>query len=189
MTKPKPPTNSPAFILYGLDANGQPRAASFSADQADLVTKAAESLKLKVVRIETPEQIELARELPPGQILAPGKGVVPTVRKELFDKLAGLRSPSPKRRRRPRRARHVLSVGCPPWRQTASEAPKPKRPPTNWAEIDVGDLVLAEDPERLVRGRGPRTDRRRRVQASVSGLSRRRRRGSPPQRLGLLSPA
>ena len=28
---------------------------------------------------------------------------------------------------------------------TASNQPQPKRPPASWAEIDVGDLVLAEN--------------------------------------------
>jgi hypothetical protein len=62
----------------------------FNAAQADLAKKAAESLELQVLRIETAEQIELARQLPSGEILAPGRGTVPVVRKELFDKLLAL---------------------------------------------------------------------------------------------------
>jgi hypothetical protein len=56
MTKPKSETSLPVLILYGLDANGQPRAAGFDAAQAGLAIKAAESLKLNVLRIETPDQ-------------------------------------------------------------------------------------------------------------------------------------
>ena len=90
MTKPKSATSPPVLILYGLDTDGRPRAAVFNAAQADLATKAAESLELQVLRIETVEQIELARQLPSGEILAPGRGNVPVVRKELFDKLLAL---------------------------------------------------------------------------------------------------
>ena len=90
MTKPKSATSPPILILYGLDTDGRPRAAVFNAAQADLATKAAESLELQVLRIETAEQIDLARQVPSGEILAPGRGNVPVVRKELFDKLLAL---------------------------------------------------------------------------------------------------
>jgi hypothetical protein len=52
--------------------------------------KAAESLELQVLRIETAEQIELARQLPSGEIRVPGRGNMPVVRQELLDKLLAL---------------------------------------------------------------------------------------------------
>jgi hypothetical protein len=55
-----------------------------------LAKKAAESLELQVLRIETAEQIELARQLPSGDILVPGRGNMLVVRQELFDKLLAL---------------------------------------------------------------------------------------------------
>ena len=82
MTKPKSATSSPVLILYSLDTDGRPPAASFNATQTDL--------ELQVLRIETTEQIELARQLPSGEILAPSRGNMPVVRKELFDKLLAL---------------------------------------------------------------------------------------------------
>jgi hypothetical protein len=126
MTKPTPPTNPPALVLYGLDANGKPCAASFSVDQADLPTKAADSLKLKVAMVETPDLVDLARELAPGQILTPGKGIVPPVRKELFDKLVavvavGRKVEAPSES--PARPIGGMSAVA----QAASEATKPKR--------------------------------------------------------------
>jgi hypothetical protein len=90
MTKPKSATSSPVLILYSLDTDGRPPAAGFNATQTDLAKKAAESLELQVLRIETAEQIELARQLPSGEILAPSRGNMPVVRKELFDKLLAL---------------------------------------------------------------------------------------------------
>ena len=156
MTKPKSATSPPVLILYGLDTDGRPRAAVFNAAQADLATKAAESLELQVLRIETAEQIDLARQVPSGEILAPGRGNVPVVRKELFDKLLAL-VPAPGSGPS-QEAASAAEVDAVPSATTtdnsepASKAPPPKQPPTTWAEIDVGDLVLAEnwDPEKLM---------------------------------------
>jgi hypothetical protein len=125
MTKPKSETSPPVLILYGLDANEQPRAAGFDAAQADLAIKAAESLKLNVLRIETPDQIELARELPAGQILASGKRLVSSSARTSMTS-SWLRSSSPKRGMRPRKTRHAPSGECPPWRR-----PLLKRPSRN----------------------------------------------------------
>ena len=152
MTKPKS-ASPPIVILYGLDADGRPRAAGFNAGQADLAKKAAESLELRVLRIETADQIELARQVPSGEILAPGRGHVPVVRKELFDKLLAL-APAPDSgpSREAVSAAEVdaaTAVSTTDNSEPASTAPPPKQPPTTWAEIGVGDLVLAEnwDPE------------------------------------------
>jgi len=153
MTKPKSATSPPIVILYGLDTDGRPRAAVFNAAQADLATKAAESLELQVLRIESAEQIALARQVPSGEILAPGRGNVPVVRRELFDKLLAL-VPAPDSGPS-EEAASAAEVDAVPSATTtdnsgpASKAPPPKQPPTTWAEIDVGDLVLAEnwDPE------------------------------------------
>jgi hypothetical protein len=149
MTKPKSSISPPVLILYGLDADGRPRAAGFNAAQADLAKKAAESLELQVLRIETAEQIELARQLPSGEILAPGRGNVPVVRKELFDKLLAL-LPAPDSGPSQEAASAVevdaaTSVTTTDNSEPASNQPQPKQPPTTWAEIDVGDLVLSED--------------------------------------------
>ncbi|MGA3342866.1 MAG: hypothetical protein ABSD11_20315 [Methylocella sp.] len=153
MTKPKSATSPPVLVLYGLDADGRPRAAAFNAVQADLAKKAAESLELQVLRIQTAEQLELARQVPSGEILAPGRGNVPVVRKELFDKLLAL-VPTPDSGPS-QEAASAAEVDAVPSATTtdnsgpASKAPPPRQPPTTWAEIDVGDLVLAEnwDPE------------------------------------------
>jgi hypothetical protein len=90
MTKPKSATSPPVLILYSLGTDGRPPAAGLNATLTDLAKKAAESLELQVLRIETAEQIELARQLPSGEILVPGRGNMPVVRQELFDKLLAL---------------------------------------------------------------------------------------------------
>jgi hypothetical protein len=78
---------------------------------------------------------------------------VPVVRKELFDKLMAL-VPAPDSGPS-QEAASAAKVDAVPSATTtdnsgpASKSPPPKQPPTTWAEIDVGDLVLAEnwDPE------------------------------------------
>jgi hypothetical protein len=138
MTKPKSATSPPVVMLYGLDAEGRPRAAGFNAAQADLAQKAAESLALQVLRIETADQIELAKQLPSGEILAPGRGNV----------LALVPAPFSRPSQQAASAAEVdaaTSATTTDNLEPASKQPQPKRPPTTWAEIDVGDLVLAEN--------------------------------------------
>ena len=136
MTKPKSATSTPDLILYGLDANGRPRATGFAAAQADLAKKVAESLELQVLRIETADQIELARQLPIGQILAPGRGIVPVVRKELFDKLLALLpapDSGPSKETVSRMEVHAATPATTTGNsECASPTPKPKRSPTSW---------------------------------------------------------
>ena len=73
------------------------------------------------------------------------------VRKELFDKLLALvpdRGPSTEAAS-DAEANSATTVTTTDNSGPASKAPPPKQSPTTWAEIDVGDLVLAEnwDPE------------------------------------------
>ena len=89
MTKPKSATSPPVLVLYGLDAEGR-HAPCFQCRSGRPRQEGAQSLELQVLRIETVDQIELARQLPSGEILAPGRGHVPVVRKEQFDKLLAL---------------------------------------------------------------------------------------------------
>jgi hypothetical protein len=140
MTDAKSHPTAPAIVLFGLDGQGRPLAATFAADQTALALKAATSLKLRTLRVETAEQADLAKQLPVGAILAAGRATVPLVSKALFDKLLTLRPTSahPPKGDAPTAAAPQLPA-------TASNQPPPKRSPISWAEIDVGDLVLAEN--------------------------------------------
>ena len=140
MTDAKSHPAAPALVLFGLDGQGRPLAATFAADQTALALKAATSLKLQTLKIETAERTDLAKQLPVGAILAAGRATVPLVRKALFDKLLALR---PTSANPPRSDAPAAASPQPP--ATASNQLQPKRPPATWAEIDVGDLVLAEN--------------------------------------------
>jgi hypothetical protein len=135
MTNAKSHPTAPAIVLFGLDGQGRPLAATFAADQTALALKAATSLKLQTLRVETAEQTDLAKQLPVGAILAAGRATVPVVSKALFDKLLALR---PTSANPPRSDAPAAASPQPP--ATASNQLQPKRPPASWTEIDVGDL-------------------------------------------------
>jgi hypothetical protein len=107
---------APAIIVFGLDATGKPKAATFPAHQVDLAIKAAGLMQLRVLKIDSPELAEFATQLPVGKIYASGHGFVPLVRSADYDQLL----------------------------QFADPAPAPGLPAT-WDDIDVGDLVIARD--------------------------------------------
>ena len=85
----------PALIVFGFDQANKLRAASFSADQVEAATKAAELMKLRVLKVEGPELIELAARLEPGRIYASGHGFVPPVRMNVHQRLCELADPKP----------------------------------------------------------------------------------------------
>jgi hypothetical protein len=140
MTKTTSQPAAPALVLFGLDGQGQPLAASFVADQTALALKAATSLNLQTLKVETADQIDLAKQLPVGAILAAGRATVPLVSKALFDKLLALKPTSAD----PPSGDMPATAGPQP-PASASNQPQPKRPPTSWADIEAGDLVLVEN--------------------------------------------
>ena len=102
--------------MFGLDPTGKPKAATFPAHQADLATKAASLMQLRLLKIDSPELAQFAAQLPVGKIYASGHGFVPQVRTAIYDRLS----------------------------QFADPAPAPGLPAT-WDDIDVGHLVIARD--------------------------------------------
>jgi hypothetical protein len=140
MTNAKSHPGAPAIVLFGLDGQGRPLAATFAADQTALALKAATSLKLQTLKVETAEQTDLAKQLPVGAILAAGRATVPLVSKALYEKLLALRPTSANPP-----GGDVLAAVAPLRPASASNQPQPKRSPASWAEIDVGDLVLVEN--------------------------------------------
>jgi hypothetical protein len=107
---------APAIIVFGLDPTGKSKAATFPAQQADLASKAAGLMQLRVLKIDSPELTQFAAQLPVGKIYASGHGFVPQVRTAIYDRLV----------------------------QFADPAPAPGLPVT-WDDIDVGHLVIARD--------------------------------------------
>jgi hypothetical protein len=110
------PNPAPALIVFGLDQANKPRAASFTPKQVELATKAADLMKLHVLKVEGPELTELAARLQPGRIYASGHGFVPPIRPQLYERLNELADPKP-------------APGL----------------PRSWDDIEVGHLVLVTE--------------------------------------------
>lgn len=95
-TKPSKPAAplSPTVIVYGLDPAGKPKAGRFPGKHANLARKAALALKLAVCNVNRPKLIEIASKIPVGRLHAQGKAFLPFIRRELYDELTSLVSPT-----------------------------------------------------------------------------------------------
>jgi hypothetical protein len=129
MTK-QPNHAAPDLIVLGLH-EGQPRAAKFPAGHADLVSKAASAMNLTVCKAEGPDLTDLAKKLPEGRLYATGRGSVPPIRRDLYDRLI-----------------EQLALAGQTVPETSSqmqaEQTAPDLPAT-WDDIAVGHLVIAHE--------------------------------------------
>ena len=78
---------SAPLIVLGYDQNHKPRAARFPAKDADLVTKAAQLMDLRVYAAVTEDLAALAKKLPEGRLYGNGRGFVPNVRQSLYSEI------------------------------------------------------------------------------------------------------
>ena len=80
----------PSLVVFGRDDAGKPRASWFDAGSADLASKAADLMKMRVLRLETEEQKAVARQLAPGRVFASGRAFTPFARTAVFSQLVEL---------------------------------------------------------------------------------------------------
>jgi hypothetical protein len=146
----------PSLIVFGRDDAGKPRASWFDAGSAGLAAKAADLMKMRVLRVETEEQKAVARQLAPGRVFASGRAFTPFARAAVFSQLVelagGTSDPSTKGSTSSKSAA-VASDGSaasgdqgPGPAPTAPADPKggPSRP-QSWEEIGIGSVVLAHE--------------------------------------------
>src|SRR5215211_1969378 len=135
----------PSVIVFGRDDAGKPRASWFDAGSAGLASKAADLMKMRVLRIETEEQKAVARQLAPGRVLESGRAFTPFARATVFSKLVELAHGAQEA------ATPNGATAAPDSSGTASSgggAPNAPQRPQDWDEIGIGSLVLAhEGPE------------------------------------------
>jgi hypothetical protein len=119
----KPPGK--VYVLLGADEYAKPRAARFSAEDPELLAKAAASMYLRLVEVTDPDVAEIAAQLPAGRLHANGKGLVPYIKGELYNDLlvATLANQLPK----------------------PNPDPAPQDLPRTWDEIAPGHLVIARE--------------------------------------------
>jgi hypothetical protein len=125
-----------AVVLFGVDANGKPKAARFREAEAALVAKAAKQLHLRVLTSADPAIAALAAELPAGRIHANGRGLVPTIRTGLYTKLVAVAGPQ-------------VSANEPAAHRAQANGDKPGTKngalPKDWDAIARGHIVVAQD--------------------------------------------
>jgi hypothetical protein len=141
LTKPSP------FVVLGLDEVGKPRAATFGYQDQVAATKAASVMGLKIGRADSPEAVALIKQLPLGRVFATGKGLMPLVKRDIYDrllKLLKLDDPTPE----PTTTLVAPKPSGAPTRAppdavapAASTKDKPHTDP--WSAITEGNLVLA----------------------------------------------
>ena len=126
---PKQHDNGPAVIVFGYNEQRIPQAAWFPASEADLATRAARLMGLRVLRIEDDAHRQIATRLRQGQVYAADRTFAPAVVREVFDALSALAGP----------------VTAPsPLEITAGKSDAASRP-ASWDEIQVGSLVIAQE--------------------------------------------
>jgi hypothetical protein len=123
--KSNPAKPTAKFILFGADEYAKPRAARFSAEDPELLAKAAASMSLRLVQVTDPDVAEIAATLPAGRLHANGKGLVPYIKGDLYNELlvATLANQAPE----------------------ANPGPSPQDLPRTWDEIAPGHLVIARE--------------------------------------------
>jgi hypothetical protein len=125
----KESTASAPLIVLGYDENYKPRAARFPATDAELVTKAAQIMDLKVYEAATEDLAALAKKLPVGRLYGNGRGFVPNVRQSLYSDI-------------------IVTLAVEP--QAAVSKDQDELPvaiglPRTWDDIAPGHLVLAQE--------------------------------------------
>jgi hypothetical protein len=122
-TPAKPPGKT--YVLLGADEYAKPRAARFTAEDPELLAKAAASMFLRLVEVTEPDVAEIAAKLPAGRLHASGKGLVPYIKGDLYLDLIAAN----------------LNGEDPP----ASPDPTAQEIPGSWDEIARGHVVIAKE--------------------------------------------
>jgi hypothetical protein len=127
--KPIDAPDAKILMVLGYDQDQKPRAARFLATDANLVTKAAASMDLKVYEATTDELAALAKKLPLGRLYANGKGFVPNVTQKLYSQIIVTLAVEPQ-----------AAIG-----KDNDELPVATGLPRTWDEIGPGHLVIAQE--------------------------------------------
>jgi hypothetical protein len=136
---------APVLIVMGLDDTRKPHASTFDEESAELATKAAGLMGMRVVPLVTAELQALAAKLPRGRVFASGRAFVPFARAGLYQSIvaaaAGLPAKGPK-------LACTASAGSPEGHGGAEGGSGGGRMaqvklPGGWGDIGVGSVVLA----------------------------------------------
>jgi hypothetical protein len=148
MTDQKDDTQSMAMlVVLGVDAEGKPHASRFSPADSEQAVRAAGMMNFHAVNVGDSELQKVATELPVGKIFVTGKGLVPFVKRDIFDKLAVLIGTDAEVRHEKSEAAASETPATGIEAQTAAKAANGTGNGDPWDAIVVGAMVLASDGE------------------------------------------
>jgi hypothetical protein len=127
--KPADAADAKVLMVLGYDQDQKPRAARFLATDANLVTKAAASMDLRVYEASTEELAAVAKKLPVGRLYANGKGFVPNVKQSLYSQVVVALAVEPQ-----------AALG-----KDQDDLPVASGLPRSWDDIAPGHLVIAQE--------------------------------------------
>jgi hypothetical protein len=151
MTKPMPTdrvaVEQSDVVLFGFDETGKPRAARFNGEHTDLAARAAGLMNLTICYVNSSELAMIAQQLPVGRIHANGRGLVPNVRRDLYDQLIAASAAATQS------GSDNQGTGKPADNPTETPNPDAASPapniaqgyPRDWDDINVGHLVIAQE--------------------------------------------
>jgi hypothetical protein len=149
----------PSLVLFGRDPAGKPRASWFDAASAELAIKAAELMRMKIMRVVTEQQRAVAKQLARGRVFATGRAFTPFARTKVYKELVALASEGTA----PAAVEKLVALtGSQDGTAAASEAngataapdggetgpgggPSAPERPENLDEVGIGSVVLAPD--------------------------------------------
>ena len=112
-----------------LRRESQTAGGTISGKRADLATKAAQLMDLRVYEAATEDLAALAKKLPDGRLYGNGRGFVPNVRQSLYSEIIATLAVEPQ-----------AAVG-----KDQDELPVATGLPRTWDDIAPGHLVLAQE--------------------------------------------
>jgi hypothetical protein len=123
------------LVILGIDSEKKPHAARFDVADEAAVRKAAAHKGFRIGHAKTKDAAELAGKLIEGRIFDSGRGLVPFVSVEIFQKLEKLLAIEP--------PAQPTEAAAPP-----KDTPAPKGAASDlWAAIKVGSVILCRDPQ------------------------------------------
>src|SRR5919107_1148216 len=123
----QPAGSEPAVIVFGYKERRLPQAAWFPHDEADLATRAARLMGLRVLRVMDEAHRTLAARLRRGRVDAPDRAFAPAANRVAFEELGKLAGP----------------VGAPSLSEIMADPGDATSRPATWEAITIGSVVLA----------------------------------------------
>jgi hypothetical protein len=136
------------LFVYGLDETGKPKGARFPAAEAEKVLPVATAMKLRSRQDCSEEATALGMKLPVGRIYARGKAFIPSIKRDLYDKLSTAMGPTTTELDQPQPEHSVSSsnntTSPGPTETGAILPPLASGLPQNWESIAAGNMLLVD---------------------------------------------